>query len=306
MPFALELRACGRDVVHVKRQVGVLLRSELHPEPSRLPDPETGLANPELRATVLVAPKAEGLAVELHRALRVLRGNANEVEFRDHAPIVPGGRDAAVTTLRVPRAPGRGRQSPGAVLLLVVRELLGHVVGEVGRRLRTGRPEAIRRPLPRRPEHAVRRLRSLEVLGDGLDELHVGRGAGRAAPLRARARLLLLASFATYRRRPLRHTSQYAEHAATVSTDQTRRPPAGNALGQYRPRSIGVAGASSTLRRRPPRPRAARSARPPRRGSRASPSWPASGTGRRASPRRSGVPAGACPASGSRCPRARS
>src|ERR1044072_1179309 len=92
--FALELRARGGDVLDVQREVAVLRGLERHALLLRLPDAEAGLADPELVSRVRVGAQAERLAVELARALGILRRDADEVELRDqaHACLLGGGR----------------------------------------------------------------------------------------------------------------------------------------------------------------------------------------------------------------------
>src|ERR1041385_3087059 len=63
---ALRLEVCARglDVLDVEREMAVVLRLEVRPEPCRFPDRETRVARPKLELPVLVASQAERLAVE--------------------------------------------------------------------------------------------------------------------------------------------------------------------------------------------------------------------------------------------------
>ena len=83
--LCLELRPRLGDVIDVQRRMGARLGLELHPVSRWLPDAETGLTYPELKARALVRPQAQCLDVEGARALGVLGGDGDEVELLKQA-----------------------------------------------------------------------------------------------------------------------------------------------------------------------------------------------------------------------------
>ena len=86
--LALEFLAGRLDVVDVERDVAVLLRRELPAHLVRLPDPEARVADPELVVGLRVLAQPERVDVERARALRVGRGDGDEVQGRDHGVLL--------------------------------------------------------------------------------------------------------------------------------------------------------------------------------------------------------------------------
>jgi threonine/homoserine/homoserine lactone efflux protein len=82
--LGLELGTRGRDVVNVKREMGILLWCERHAESLGLPNAEASVPEPDLEARTLIRPQPERVDVEVQGALRILRRDGDEVQFGDH------------------------------------------------------------------------------------------------------------------------------------------------------------------------------------------------------------------------------
>lgn len=83
---ALGLKLCPfrGDVLDVERDVTVLLRRPLPPDPLWLPDAEARTTAPELVPRVLVRPQAERVDVERSRPVGIPRRDRHEVDGTEH------------------------------------------------------------------------------------------------------------------------------------------------------------------------------------------------------------------------------